>query len=283
MSALKSMRICTGGLRHVRGFCTSKKLVDIDVNSTTGIATVTMQRPPVNSLNYELLTELSQTLSTLESNRTRGMILTSSSPTVFSAGLDIMEMYKPDKDRVRAFWGALQDTWLKLYGSTFPTVAAINGHSPAGGCLLSMSCEYRVMVPKFTIGLNETKLGIVAPSWFIASMNNTISKRATELALTSGTLFTTDEALKIGLIDEVATDKNDAIAKATKFFERFANVHPMARQLTKMSIRKNDLAGLMEHRDEDMKQFLFFVNQPKVQQGLETYIETLKKKGKQSA
>lgn len=280
MAALIGIRNCVGGLRHIRGFCSAKKLVNVDVDTTTGIATVTMQRPPVNGLNYDLLKDLSETLSTLEDNRTRGMILTSSSPTVFSAGLDIMEMYKPDKDRVRAFWGALQDTWLRLYGSSFPTVAAINGHSPAGGCLLAMSCEYRVMVPNFTIGLNETQLGIVAPGWFIASMHNTIGKRQTELALTKGQLFSTDEALKLGLIDEVATDKNDAIGKAKKFFEGFAKVHPLARQLTKMSLRKNDLSALMDHRDEDMEQFLFFVNQPKVQQGLEKYIEALKKKGK---
>lgn len=49
-----------------------------------------------------------------------------SSPTVFSAGLDILEMYKPDAERVRAFWTTLQDVWLKLYGSAFPTAAAIN-------------------------------------------------------------------------------------------------------------------------------------------------------------
>jgi enoyl-CoA hydratase/carnithine racemase len=42
----------------------------------------------------------------------------------------------------------------------------LQGHSPAGGCLLALSCEYRVMVgPKYTIGLNETQLGIVAPKW----------------------------------------------------------------------------------------------------------------------
>lgn len=45
---------------------------------------------------------------------------------MFSAGLDIMEMYKPKEDRLRAFWVALQDCWLKLYGSPFPTAAAIN-------------------------------------------------------------------------------------------------------------------------------------------------------------
>lgn len=49
-----------------------------------------------------------------------------SSPTIFSAGLDILEMYKPDKDRIRAFWTQLQETWLALYGSSVPTAAAIN-------------------------------------------------------------------------------------------------------------------------------------------------------------
>jgi 3,2-trans-enoyl-CoA isomerase len=83
-----------------------------------------------------------------------------------------MEMYKPKEERLRQFWTALQDVWLKLYGSSFPTAAAITGHSPAGGCLLALSCEYRVMLPNFTIGLNETKLGIVAPSWFMARFNN---------------------------------------------------------------------------------------------------------------
>lgn len=120
-----------------------------------------------------------------------------SSNTVFSAGLDIMEMFKPDETRLREFWTTLQDVWLKLYGSSFPTAAAINGHSPAGGCLLSMCCEYRVMLPKFTIGLNETQLGIVAPSWFQATMKNILPPRTTEMALTLGTMFTTEEALNV--------------------------------------------------------------------------------------
>lgn len=47
-------------------------------------------------------------------------------PTVFCAGLDILEMYKPKPERVTAFWTALQDMWLKLYGSSYPTAAAVN-------------------------------------------------------------------------------------------------------------------------------------------------------------
>lgn len=261
-------------------FCSSasEKLVITEVDDKTGYATVTLNRPPVNSLNLELLKAISETLDDLQNNKSRGMILTSSSKSVFSAGLDIMEMYKPKVDRLKEFWSTLQDVWFKLYGSPFPTAAAINGHSPAGGCLLSMCCEYRVMCQNYTIGLNETRLGIVAPTWFMASMRNTISRRDAELALTLGTLFTTDEALKVGLVDEVATSKEDAIAKATAFLDKFKKISPQARSMTKQALRSKDIMELEDNRTQDIDLFVYAVTQPKVQKGLEMYLEALKAK-----
>jgi len=265
--------------RSQRDFSSNEKLVDVTVNGETGISTVTMQRLPVNSMNLELLQELSGILDTLEKDKSRGMILTSAASTVFSAGLDILEMYKPKPERVTAFWTSLQDMWLKLFGSSYPTVAAINGHSPAGGCLLALSCEYRVMVgPKYTIGLNETQLGIVAPKWFQDSMRNVISNRHTELALTTGRLFTTDEALKIGLIDEVATDKADAVAKAEKFLVGISKISATARKLSKLRGRQEALDWLTANRQADLKQFVGFVSLPAVQEGLDLYLKSLKKK-----
>jgi len=232
----------------------------------------------VNSLNYEFLAEFSNVLTELDRNKSRGMILTSSSNKVFSAGLDILEMYKPDLERFKAFWSSLQDVWMKLYGSSFPTVAVINGHSPAGGCLLSMCCEYRVMLNKFSIGLNETQLGIVAPFWFIRTMQNVISKRDTELALTTGRLFKTDEALKVGLIDEIASDKADGLAKAEAFLNRFEMIPPLARAYTKYALRGSDIEELKKTREKDLQTTLGFVTEAKVQQGLEFYLAMLKNK-----
>ncbi|KAG8236577.1 hypothetical protein J437_LFUL015763 [Ladona fulva] len=257
----------------------SDKFVDVQLNDDTGVATVTMQRPPVNGLNLELLQQLSSALDKLEGSKCNGMILTSSSPTVFSAGLDITEMYKPKPDRVKAFWSTLQDTWLKLYGSSFPTAAAINGHSPAGGCLLALSCEYRVMVgPKFTIGLNETQLGIVAPKWFQDSMRGVIAPRQAEMALTLGRMFSTAEAKEIGLVDEVVADKAQAITKAEEFLDKFSSVPHAARKLTKLSFRREPLEWLQKNKEADLNMFLNFVNQPKVQMGLELYMASLKNK-----
>lgn len=85
-----------------------------------------MGRAPVNSINLEVAQELRKALENAIDNNSKGIILTSSVPKIFSAGLDIMEMYKPDLKRCTDFWHALQDLWLTLYGSSIPTVAAIN-------------------------------------------------------------------------------------------------------------------------------------------------------------
>lgn len=277
-----SVRCCTRLLqiRGARSFSSAPdKLVNVTVNEKTGISVVSMQRLPVNGLNLDLLQALGKTFDDLEKNKSRGIVLTSESPTVFSAGLDIMEMYKPQPERCRNFWTTLQDTWIKLYTSSFPTVAAINGHSPAGGCLLALSCEYRIMVgPKNTIGLNETKLGIIAPKWFQDCMKNAIGERKAELALTQGKMFSTEEALAVGLIDEIASDKADAISKAEQFLGLFSGIPAIPRKMTKLGVRQETVDWLLANREKDLKIFLDYITQPKVQQGLELYLQSLKKK-----
>lgn len=173
--------------------------------------------------------------------------------------------------------GSLSSTERKKT-KTFISLFTKQGHSPAGGCLLALCCEYRVMCPNFTIGLNETRLGIVAPTWFQASMRNVVPVRHAEQALTLGTLFTTDEALQIGLIDEIASDKEDAIARCEKHLLKFSKVDRNARAITKKAFRSKDIAELGDKREQDVELFAFAVNNPQTQKQLEAYIESLKKK-----
>lgn len=88
-----------------------------------------MTRKPVNSLNRELLGELKESLLKAQNSRSKGVILTSSLPTIFSAGLDIMEMSTTDKNKLSDFWQTLQDTWLTVYSLTIPIAVAINVQS----------------------------------------------------------------------------------------------------------------------------------------------------------
>uniref|UniRef100_K1Q3R9 Enoyl-CoA delta isomerase 1, mitochondrial n=1 Tax=Magallana gigas TaxID=29159 RepID=K1Q3R9_MAGGI len=334
--------------------------LDLNVDSKTGIAVLSMNKPPVNSLNLEFLTELNIALEKVENDKQcKGLIITSSIPKIFSAGLDITEMYQPDIDRLEEFWRTLQDMWIKLYGMNCVTIAAINGHSPAGGCLMSMSCDYRIMSPKYTIGLNETQLvltqhhaglditemyqpdidrleefwrtlqdmwiklygmncvtiaainghspaggclmsmscdyrimapnytiglnetqlGIVAPFWFADVMLNTVGFRQTEMALQLGTLFKTEEALNIGLIDKVVPQE-EVLSAAQQEMQRWFKIPGFARQLSKTELRRPTIEKLLKKKEEDIGYFRDYITKDAIQKSLGMYLESLKNRRK---
>ncbi|KAJ3601739.1 hypothetical protein NHX12_032706 [Muraenolepis orangiensis] len=256
---------------------TSSK-VKVDLDPTTGVAVMCMQSPPVNSLNLELLTEFASTLEKLEMDKgCRGVIITSSVPRIFSAGLDILEMFRTSPEHCADFWKAVQEMWLKLYGSNLATIAAINGSSPAGGCLVSMACDYRIMAdnPRYSIGLNETKLGIVAPYWFRDTMANTVGHRTTERALGLGLLYSPQEALEVGLVDELVPE-DQVLTTATQTMGKWLAIDEHARQVTKSLMRKPTVDKLLFNREADVQNFVSFITQDSVQKNLGMYLKMLK-------
>ncbi|XP_075035536.1 enoyl-CoA delta isomerase 1, mitochondrial [Mixophyes fleayi] len=279
-----SLYVRNGGLalwsRHhnQRNFSNNKILVELD--EATGVAVMKMKNPPVNSLSLEVLTEFSIGLEKLELDRgCRGLILTSACPKIFSAGLDITEMCGKSAEHYAAFWRAVQEMWLKLYGSSMVTIAAINGSSPAGGCLMSLCCDYRIMAdnPKFAIGLNETQLGIVAPFWFKDTMTNTLGNRMTEQSLQLGQMFTAPDALKIGLVDQlVPEDRVQSTAAAA--VAQWLAVPDHARQLTKSMMRKPAIDRLVKQREADINNFVSFITKDSIQKSLQVYMEMLKQR-----
>ncbi|XP_056461680.1 enoyl-CoA delta isomerase 1, mitochondrial [Gadus chalcogrammus] len=260
-----------------RNNSTSSK-IKVDLDPSTGVAVMWMQSPPVNSLNLDLLTEFTTTLEKLEMDKScRGVIITSSLPKIFSAGLDILEMYQTSPEHCGEFWRAVQELWLNLYGSKLTTIAAINGSSPAGGCLVSISCDYRVMAdnPRYSIGLNETLLGIVAPYWFKDTMVNTVGHRTTELALALGKLYSAPEALKIGLVDELVPE-DQVVNTAAQTMGKWLAINEHARQATKAMMRKPTIDKLLSNREADVHNFVSFITQASVQKSLGMYLKMLK-------
>nr|DBA19411.1 TPA: hypothetical protein GDO54_015252 [Pyxicephalus adspersus] len=261
-----------------RPFSNNKILVEMD--ESTGVAVMKIKNPPVNSLRLELLTEFAISLEKLEIDRgCRGLILTSASPKIFSAGLDITEMCGKSTEHYEAFWRAVQEMWLKLFGSNMVTIAAVNGSSPAGGCLMSMCCDYRIMAdnPKYAIGLNETQLGIVAPFWFKDTMMHIVGSRVTEQSLQLGQMYPAPAALKIGLVDQlVPEDKVQSTAAAV--MAQWLSVPDHARQITKSMIRKPIIDRLVKQREADINNFVSFISKESIQKSLQVYMDRLKQK-----
>jgi Delta3-Delta2-enoyl-CoA isomerase len=307
-----------------------------------GVATIIMNNMPVNSLSLEMLTALSQAIKQVENegssdaassssfnNSIQSLILTSSKYGIFSAGLDIKEMHNPNMERLHHFWYAFQQLYIDLYGSRLACIAAIPGNAPAAGCMLALSCDYRIMATttttttttttattandnssssssssssndnkkkpltsssSFTIGLNETKLGIAAPSWLARQFRDTIGQRQAELGLSLGLLYTPEQALDIGLVDELVpmttsnnnspSDDDALMTRAEQVALEWAHIPPQARVASKMLMRKEAIDHLMTNRQADADHFINFVTNTKVQQNLTSYLEMLASKRK---
>ncbi|XP_053551112.1 enoyl-CoA delta isomerase 1, mitochondrial [Bombina bombina] len=261
-----------------RYFSNNKILVELD--EATGVAVMKMKNPPVNSLSLEVLTEFSINLEKLEMDRgCRGLILTSAVPKIFSAGLDITEMCGKSAEHYAAFWKAVQEMWLKLYGSNMVTIAAINGSSPAGGCLMAMCCDYRIMAdnPKFAIGLNETQLGIVAPFWFKDTMTNIVGHRVTEQSLQLGQMYPAPEAIRIGLVDQLAPE-DKVQSTASSVMAQWLAIPDHARQITKSMMRKQVIDRLVSNRESDINNFVSFISKDSIQKSLQIYMDRLKQR-----
>ena len=276
-------------------------------------ATLTLNGPPVNSLNLEMLSALGNAIvEAEESGSCRGFVLASSHPTIFSAGLDIAELHNPDEGRLRDFWCALQDVFLALYGSRCATVAAIDGHAPAGGCLLAAACDERIMASggRFGIGLNESKLGIVAPSWFADALQPLVGQRRLERMLQLGSLLSPAEALEAGLVDELAEHgggnpirgaargveggeeegqgqgksrsggdappRSPVLTRAHERLQQYVTVDPQARQMAKLLLRSDAIERLREKKQEDADAFVAFCLSPRYQANISEYLKGLK-------
>ncbi|AYU81447.1 3,2-trans-enoyl-CoA isomerase, mitochondrial precursor, putative [Leishmania donovani] len=268
------------------------KFVRINTNEK-GITNVQLARAPVNSMSLELFQELNQWMLWLGSNEeTKAVIISSAIPTVFSAGLEFSEVHNPKPDRIAVFWQSFQEMWRILNTFPKPIIAAITGNSPAGGCIIAMGCDYRVMArgPKdntnnnrlYRIGLNETKLGLVAPPWTVSAYAYLLGSRQAERMLQLGETPVADDARNLGLIDEVAADEESTIEAAYQQAERFLSVPQQSRWMARDMMRREYLQMLAsdEERNYDTEFFTQFVQSPEVQKNLESYLERLKSRSR---
>jgi len=240
-----------------------------------------MNRPPANTLSLEMLQAMSEAIKTAESNSNmQALIVASSSSKIFCAGLDLVELYQPDTDRLESFWNSFQQLYLDLYGSQLSTFAAMSGHAPAAGCMVALCCDYRIFSSKGgKIGLNESLLGIAAPPWLGQQYIDTIGHRRAELALSLGTLYTPQDAHDIGLVDRLITEEGgNVINEAKQEAEKWIRIPIDARIGAKKLTRGRQIQYLIDNREADTEHFTSFVTKTTVQQSLGMYIEQMKKK-----
>lgn len=238
-----------------------------------------MNRPPVNSLNLEMFQALISAIDTLESlEHIDGAIVHTTSPSVFCAGLDLSELHNPNETRLREFWSTFQQFYIRMYGCKVCTAAAITGHSPAGGTLVAMCCDYRAMHAgdkKYTIGLNETTFGLSAPGWLAGLMVSTIGQRKAERALLPGTLFSAKEAFDIGLVDDVTSSADETLEMCRNYLKSLSKSYTSARAMSKGLIRKPAIESLKKQFSEDVDLYVKLIMSDNFQKAADAHVKAV--------
>jgi len=265
------------GLAVARRLASS--LVQVDRAAASPVAVLKLARPPANSLSLEFMAEVRLSLAELEADpEVRGVVLSSSNPKIFSAGLDLKELVDPDPVRLHAFWTEMQTLCQSLFLTPLATVAAIHGHSPAGGCVLALTCDARVMReggPR--IGLNESALGLNAPWWICNLMERAIGTVKSEQMLQRGSLVDGTEAAKLGLVCSSAATSDEVDALVAKHMKEMLAVPNSARQAVKAQRRQALGDAMKSGTAEGSDWFVSRVTSPEVQGPIQAYVASLKK------
>ena len=238
-----------------------------------GIAVVSIDHPPANALNSQLLRELVEVFEDLETRKdVLAVIVTSAGNKFFVGGADVAELLLQNTaERGSAFSAAGHRLMNKIEEFHRPVIAAIIGYALGGGCELAMACDIRVAAQSAKFGQPEANLGVIPGAGGTQRLPRLVGKGKAKDLMMTGDIIGADEALRIGLVDRVVLD-SQLMAEAKALAKKIASKGPIAVQLLKKAVNDGeslplpdalkleiDLFGQVcttEDKDEGVKAFL---------------------------
>lgn len=249
----------------------------IELTRTGDIAELRLARPPVNALDPALCDALVDALQAALSQGARGIVL-AGGPKVFSGGLDVPHLLGLGDDRT-----AVLHAWTRFFAAAralaacpVPVVAALAGHAPAGGCVLALCCDYRVMASgPYRIGLNETQVGLVAPEGIQRLLRRAVGAHRAERLLVAGEMVDAETALRMGLVDELV-DIDSVAQRAHAWLEPLLAL-PREAMLQTRAIARADVIDALDDRHIELARFVDAWQAPHTQAALRALVARLGK------
>ncbi|TAL96657.1 MAG: enoyl-CoA hydratase/isomerase family protein [Rhodanobacter sp.] len=210
------------------------------ITHDNAIREIQLARPPVNALNLELLQALHKAIDDSVREGVRGIVL-SGAPGLFSAGIDVPALLQRDRQGVLEYWREFFALCGTLARAPIPMVAAITGHSPAGGAVLALFCDYRVMAEgPYRIGLNEVQVGLIVPEAIQLALRRVVGTYRAERLLVSGAMIDSAQAHACGFVDEL-TGVDQVTMRAVHWLTELLAL-PSHAMLTTRRLARADLA-----------------------------------------
>jgi enoyl-CoA hydratase len=237
-----------------------------------------MDKPRGNSIDEAFVDEMARATAELAMDEAvLGVLMASAHPKLFCPGLDLVTLLEYDRPAMERFMTAFGDMALGLFALPKPVVAAISGHAVAGGCVLALTADHRILRRGAQIGLNEVRVGVPLP-WSVALLlRAAVPPQALSRVALLGSNFTDDDALGLGLVHEV-TGAEGFEAACLARLEEFAERDPRAVALTKTYLRAAPLAEMRAHVAARRADFLDAWFSAEARARIRAVVESLAKK-----
>jgi len=210
----------------------------IKVSKENGIATVTMSRGKVNAINEAFVDELGAVFSDLAADADAKAVILTSDGKFFSFGFDIPELLNYSKNDFARYLKKFCSIYTQMFLFPKPVIGAINGYATAGGCILALTCDFRIMVTgKAKITLNELNIGAAIFAGCVGMLKAAVGERNAEKVLLTGAMYTAEDAQRIGLVDSV-TSEETLMAEAKEIAEGLSLKNPNAFKTLKSLLRR---------------------------------------------
>jgi enoyl-CoA hydratase len=217
----------------------------IDLSHEDGVAILRMTHPPVNALDTELADALADAVTETEASpEVRALVLTGTD-RIFSAGVDLFRVLDGGQPYLLDFLPALERLLVGLRGFSKPSVAAINGHAIAGGCVMACCCDARLIADDGpTVGVPELRVGVPFPNVALEPVRHLVPPRFHTEVLLLGRRFGPRDAVERGLADR-AVPGEALLDAATSLARELGEIRPECFALT-----RRQLAGSPIHDPE---------------------------------
>lgn len=253
----------------------------LNVEFKSNYAIVHLDRGKVNALNMQMVNEIRETFSSLENNpEVRGVVLMGK-PHYFSAGLDVIELFDYDKEKMDEFFISFGSMHIELAKFSKPLVCGITGHCPAGGTVIIIAGDYKVMAEgeKYTIGLNEVAVNIQISQNLVDAYAFWIGHAKCHEYVLEGKLLTGPEALKAGLINELAP-LEEVQSRAEKKMKKYLFADDEILKTTKAKLRQAWLSKISDNASEDLEAARKVWWRDDIRMKMQFFVESLKNKNK---
>lgn len=228
----------------------------IELHRSNGIATLVLRRGKVNALNGTVVDQLRGVLKGLEGDPDVKSIVLTGVGKFFSFGFDIPEFLSFTKEQFTEYLTRFTDLYTYVFLYPKPVVAAINGHTIAGGCMLALACDHRVMVSgKAKIALNEIGFGSSVFAGSTEMLRFWVGGANATAVLFSGAMYRAEEAKSMGLVQEVTTD-GELMDKAREVASDFASKSPPAFASIKALLRRSIVEEMRSREKAAIKEFV---------------------------